>query len=422
MMDNDINNVRLVAAYALVKTLVSTTIASQRGLQPDTVSIVDFSEKDDTNVIYPLGDPSGVTEDTFVKIQLRGGTSIGSGIKAALDELTKPGTGDTKDRSGIVVFTDGKDDPPDELVPITVSEIKRAAEMGVRVSFGFLKPKPSVTTDASDTELVPETATQGQDLRIVDAILAVSGTMADVDTAGHLENYLKHQFSKGMTGIDQKGAAIALFPGVSTSERIRTAGTSMFGYTATAGETFNITVEVLSEPKDKLKVDIKDASGNFNMATMETDSSGVAFWEHKADSPITVEVSVNALDSNAKGIFRIGLKSNYRDPGCVGRNSQGPIETPPATITAIPPGSAPASPVINTSNPPEPATTVTAVHIVTQPGTATVPSTTNTTILPGFSRPSEVLQYTSGAGSKTEGFGYTMSALSIVTVFAVMIL
>ena len=114
------------------------------------------------------------------------GTFIGGGIGVATDDLTKPNTGETKGRSGIVVLTDGQDNFAGlSGVQGTINEIKRAGGLGIRVSFGFL------STDASE-----------QDPEILTECVKTGGTFSSFSNAESQGNFIDQVIYNGLTALD----------------------------------------------------------------------------------------------------------------------------------------------------------------------------------------------------------------------------
>lgn len=119
----DPDGLRIAAGKQLNSALVPT----------DLVTVIEFSSS--ARTLYPLGSPAGAA-GVYDKISSSGGTNIYSGVKEAIDELTKPNAGNTIGRSGIVVLTDGEDGSITQLI----QQLNRAQSLGIRVSFGFLSP------------------------------------------------------------------------------------------------------------------------------------------------------------------------------------------------------------------------------------------------------------------------------------------
>ena len=107
--------------------------------------MIDFDTS--ARVISPLADPA---QASFAGIDSEGGTDIGSGVNAAIGELTKDSTDETKDRTGIVVLTDGLDGG--SSLP---GALAQAAALGIRVNFGFLSPPPTPSPRRRPTRASP---------------------------------------------------------------------------------------------------------------------------------------------------------------------------------------------------------------------------------------------------------------------------
>lgn len=129
--ETDPANLRVAAAQAFNASLVTEAQAGS-GEPADLSTVIDFDSS--ARVVSPLADPG---QASFAGIDSEGGTNIGSGVSAAINELTRdPNDEPTKDRTGIVVLTDGMDSAPEALQ----AALAQAATLGIRVSFGFLSP------------------------------------------------------------------------------------------------------------------------------------------------------------------------------------------------------------------------------------------------------------------------------------------
>lgn len=288
MFDNDPNDLRLAASQALNNALVDSSEGTG-GKTPDLVTVVDFAS--DGELLYPLGDPSGAN-DVIGSITPRGGTAIGTGVEAAIDELTKPGNDPTADRTGIVVFTDGEDDPASGIV-FTIEQVKRAVDLGIRISFGFL------SVDASN-----------QNPEIVRAIVESGGIYATVDQATSQQTFVAAALANGLTGIDVSGVngSSSLVSGLATAKLLSQTGSNTFAYAAKAGETINVTVTAIDDLS--LEVKLRDVQANTDLKSNTTNSTGVAFLDYTAQSNTDLEVVVSATNGSASGIFSVGLKSS----------------------------------------------------------------------------------------------------------------
>jgi Mg-chelatase subunit ChlD len=305
MLDNDPDNLRLEAAKLLNSKLI-TSAAATSGQTGDLVTVVEFSSVAD--VLYPLGDPSGAAS-SIDSIEADGGTFIGGGISAALEELTKAGSGTTADRTGILVLTDGVDDPPD-LVTDTISAIDRARELGVRVSFGFL------AIDAGQ-----------QDSRITTAIIRSGGTFTTLNTAGDASLFVAQALLNGLTGPPRSGS-VAILPGLNTAGLLSQTSPSTFSYAAQAGESINVTVTAIDSVA--LKVTLRNGDTNTDIKTATTNSGGVAFLEHTTQERSNLNIVVTANGGASSGLFAVQLGSSLNP--CNG-NSTGNTTLPTPTGT-----------------------------------------------------------------------------------------
>jgi Mg-chelatase subunit ChlD len=314
MGSNDPNDIRLAASQALNNALIDSSEASD-GKTSDLVTVVDFASSG--RLVYPLGDPSGANEP-IGSISLRGGTAIGTGVEAAIEELTKPGNDPTANRTGIIVFTDGEDDPSSGIT-FTIEQVKRAADLGIRISFGFL------SVDASN-----------QNPEIVRAIVESGGIYATVDQATSQQTFVAAALANGLTGIDASGGngSSTLLSGLATAKFLSQTGSNTFAYAAKAGETINVTVTAIDNLA--LEVTLRDVQANTDIKSNTTNSTGVAFLDYTAQSNMDLEVVVSATNGSGNGIFSVGLKSSLPLSDSCNITSNG-TTGPPATPTASPP-------------------------------------------------------------------------------------
>jgi Mg-chelatase subunit ChlD len=104
MGGSDPSNLRLAAGRALNEFLISNGEAGG-GRKADQVVVVGFSSSSYT--VFGPGDPGDLAADTAIShLNASGGTYIASGVYKAIDHISAM-AGATKDRSAIVVFTDG---------------------------------------------------------------------------------------------------------------------------------------------------------------------------------------------------------------------------------------------------------------------------------------------------------------------------
>lgn len=104
MFGSDPDNLRLAAARALNEFLISNDETGD-GRNADQVAIVGFGSSPYT--VFGPGDPGDPAANEAISLMGGGGgTDIASGVYEAIDHINAM-SGATKDRSAIVVFTDG---------------------------------------------------------------------------------------------------------------------------------------------------------------------------------------------------------------------------------------------------------------------------------------------------------------------------
>jgi hypothetical protein len=262
-------------------------------------------------VVYPLGDPSGATS-AYDKIDSNGGTSAGDGISKAIEELTTPGHGDTKDRSGIIVLTDGEDGNPTLLL----EQIKKAGSLGIRVSFGYLKP--------------PSTANA---LEVKEAILQTGGTYSTFQEAESIQPWLYLLLSNGLTAGDSNSSKEQpLLSGI-TVAKISGADAVLFSYAASQGEKLVFTVESLSQ--QNLDVSLSKSGGS-EIGKNSTTATDPADLSYQASGSETLLLSVSAVGSTADGVFQVSVNSSLGLSGC--NLNQTKPSTPGGNSTLVPTG------------------------------------------------------------------------------------
>ncbi|KAH6690606.1 hypothetical protein F5X68DRAFT_260012 [Plectosphaerella plurivora] len=288
MLDNDPGNLRIIAGKALNAQLVPSSAASG-GASADLVTVIDFDYVG--TVVYPLGDPSGA-DSAFDQIDSSGGTSAGDGISKAIEELTTPGHGDTKDRSGIIVLTDGEDGDPTLLL----EQIKKAGSLGIRVSFGYLKP-PS-TSNA---------------LEVKEAILQTGGTYSTFQEAESIQPWLYLLLSNGLTAGDSNASKEQpLLSGITVAKISGTDAVS-FSYAASQGEKLVFTVESLSQ--QDLDVALSKSGGS-EIGKNSSTATEPAELTYEASGSETLLLSVTAVGSTTEGVFQVSVNSSLGLSGC----------------------------------------------------------------------------------------------------------
>jgi hypothetical protein len=300
MSSNDPENLRISAGKALNNQLVPSSGATG-GKSADLVTVVDFDST--AKVIYSLGDPAGAGS-SFDSIDSSGGTSISDGVEKATAELTKAGNDPTKDRSGIIVLTDGESD-----IKSLITAINKASSLGIRVSFGFLAPSAGF--------FQPD---------LLQAILKTGGTYSSFDEARNIEPWLFLLLGNGLTAADHSVATDQpLLSGI-TVAKLSGGQPVAFSYAAQPAEKLVFTFESLS--KQALDGELQDASGK--TITKNSTGKGEATLTYEATDAASLKFVVTSTNSTAEGVFQASLNSSLGISGC-NLNTTGP-----ATNTTTP--------------------------------------------------------------------------------------
>jgi hypothetical protein len=298
----DPSNLRIAAAKSFNDKLVTKAEASTEGF-PDLVTVIQFD--DSASVIYPLGDPPGA-DAAIDTVDASGGTDIASGIKLAIDELTKDATSSTSRRAGVIVLTDGED----SNFAGRMLQYARAKLLGIRVATGFLSP-PATPASLLPRNVLAKRAASVDELT---AILQTGGIYSTIDSAEAQQNFLELVVDNGVTDIDDGGGFTGIFPGLTIAKLISNDGGPVsFVYSAKAGEKLNFTIRAISPIS--LSSVLHDVEGNIDLSTAVTNSSGTAFIALDAtqdvDLELVVTTSSNAtgFNSTTEGVFSVGLKT-----------------------------------------------------------------------------------------------------------------
>ncbi|KAK4218270.1 von Willebrand factor type A domain-containing protein [Rhypophila decipiens] len=287
MADNDPTDRRLIAAQALNDFLISNS----EGGKPDQVAVVGFDYSAAT--VFGPGDPGDPDADQAISnITLLGGTFIAGGVLLAIDEINKM-SGDTKDKSAIVVFTDGEDSSTSTLV----DAIKNATSQGIRVSFGFL--------DLSFSSQPPE---------VLLAVRESKGLYATITLAEGTRNFVNYVILNGLTYQDNpQGAGDRLLAGLGTTQLIDGSNAVNLKYSATQGERANFTL--VSITGDQLTMEAK-----MNGQTLNSSDSLFSFSDTviEVEPPGSgeVEVIVTAKNNPVDGLFSVVTNSNQPIKNC----------------------------------------------------------------------------------------------------------
>lgn len=293
-MDTDPNNVRIAAAKAFNDLLISKQEAGANG-KSDLVTVVDFDST--ANVLYKLGDPAGA--DSAIDVDSMGGTSITSGLEAAISELTKKGYEPTAKRTGIIVLTDGQDSDVTGLI----EQINKAKSLGIRVNFGFLESPPPIISPPPPTDLLT-------------AILSTGGIHSSINSAEAQQYFVDLVAARGPTELDGGAGSkhgAPLLPGLKTSGLISEAASATFTYFGQAGEKLNFTIESLSNQELKSTL----SGGNQVLKTAKTNSDGVATMLLNLTKETKLKLVIEALSNGtSKGVFSVAFNSSIPFSNC----------------------------------------------------------------------------------------------------------
>lgn len=269
----DPDGLRIAAGKQLNSALVQT----------DLVTVIEFSSS--ARTLYPLGSPAGAAS-VFDKIPSSGGTSIYSGVKQAIDELTKPNAGNTTGRSGIVVLTDGEDSSITQLI----QQLTRAQSLGIRVSFGFLSP----TLPAGVQTLLT-------------AILNTGGRYGTISNAAGQQSFINSVLLNGLTGNDIVSGASVLYPDVAIAGRVSATESQTYTYTAQPGEKLNFTVLALSG--QALDLTLRDTKASTDIKKASTDAKGRGSVTYDATSNIELGLIISTTNTTS-GLYTVGVNSS----------------------------------------------------------------------------------------------------------------
>lgn len=341
--DTDPSNLRVSAGIQFVSTLVTAANAGPDNA-PDLVTVVDFDSS--ASVVYPLGDPAGAS---FAGIDSSGGTFIAGGVVLAIEELTRNIDPEAiKDRTGIVVLTDGQD----SSIFALVAAIDRCRLLGIRVSFGFLappanpvpKPRRALPRRSVNGENQPphglyrrqasgSNPLGGTSPEVVAAVLRTGGVFSTITSAEAQQRFVDLVVSRGSTNIDGIGSQNGgpLFPGV-TVVALASAGNinpDTYTYRASAGEKLKFTAQTISTRggggNATLDVTLRDVRGGRELgkAVADATSGGAAVISHDAAGAADLELLVRAsgaLGGNSTMLYAVTLE----------------VAAPPVSLCSVP--------------------------------------------------------------------------------------
>lgn len=269
----DPDGLRIAAGKQLNSALVQT----------DLVTVIEFSSA--ATILYPLGSPVGAA-GVFDKIPALGGTNIYSGVKQAIDELTKPTAGTTTGQSGIVVLTDGED----SSITLLIGQLNRAKSLGIRVSFGFLSPSLPAGVQT-----------------LLTAILDTGGRYGTISNAAGQQSFINSVLLNGLTGNDNGSGSSVLYPDVAIAGRVSSTESQTYSYTAQPGEKLNFTVLALSG--QALDLTLRDAKASTDIKKASTDVKGRGGLTYDATSTIELGLVISTTNTTS-GLYTVGVNSS----------------------------------------------------------------------------------------------------------------
>ncbi|KAK4229683.1 von Willebrand factor type A domain-containing protein [Podospora fimiseda] len=289
MSSADPDDLRLAAGQALNDFLISNKEATG-GKKADQVAVVAFDSFAET--VFGPGDPGDPAANAAIAdIKIRGGTYIAEGVYTAMNHIAAM-SGETKDRSAIVVFTDGSDSDTAELV----SAITNATSQGIRVSFGYLDYSASA-----------------QPTSVLRALRDSKGVYATITLAAGSQNFINYVLLNGLTAQDNpQGAGDRLLAGLATTQFISGSDAVTLKYSAEKGENANFTA--VSFTGDKLVLEAKMGGKTFQSITQYATTR--QFVNVTAPSNGILEVVIKANNSPKDGLFSILTNSNQPIKNC----------------------------------------------------------------------------------------------------------
>jgi len=303
MSSNDPKNLRLSAARALDDFLISNSEAGGN-VKPDQVAVVGFSGS--AYSVFEPGDPGDPkVKEAIGKIKVSGSTYIAGGVAMAMDKIAAM-SGPTKDRSSIVVYTDGSDSSTSELV----RTIKNATAQGIRVSFGYLDDRASA-----------------QPKEVLLAVRESRGIYATITVAAGSINFVNYVLLNGLSYQDNpQGAGDRLLAGLASTQFISGSSPVSMKYFAERGEKANFTL--VSFTSDTLNMEARMNGQTLNSTSSSTRSTTRKIMEVTPSSNGELEIVVTASNSPKDGLFSIVTGSTSPIKNCTvgvggGNNTSG---------------------------------------------------------------------------------------------------
>jgi hypothetical protein len=296
--ETDPSNLRIAAGQTLNANLIAADEAAD-GELPDLSAVVDFDTA--AKLVSPLADPSAAS---FAGIDSAGGTDIGAGVSLAIAELTKDPSAVVKDRSGIVVLTDGLDGGTS--LP---GALAQAAALGIRVNFGFLSPPaPPRRARARAAQQPPFTPSPA----LVESIAATGGLYSVIENALAQQAFVDLVQRSGMTNLEDpngsaSGGPLAL--GASSTGVLSALGTAnTHEYRTRPWRPVSFTVRGLAG--QKLTVAVRDVRSGAALASAAPDAGGTAVVPAQA---VSGQYAVDVTAVEGTGAYEISVTESGVD-------------------------------------------------------------------------------------------------------------
>jgi hypothetical protein len=188
------------------------------------------------------------------------------------------------------VLTDGESN-----IKSLIAEVKKAGDLGIRVSFGFLA--------APNSFFQPD---------LLQAILKTGGAYMSFDQAENIQPWLFLLLSNGLTASDQAASTEQpLLSGI-TIAKLSGGNPVAFSYAAQAAEQLVFTVESLS--KQGLGAELQGADGG--AISKNSTIKGPLTLSYTSAGTGTLKLIVSPLNSTTEGVFQVSLNSSLGISGC----------------------------------------------------------------------------------------------------------
>jgi hypothetical protein len=302
--DTDPSNLRITAGQQFVASLVSANDDTAKR-PADRVAVIDFD--DSARVVYPMGDPASVS---FAGIDSYGGTSIANGVTLGITTITDAvDPGAVKDKSGIVILTDGQDANTGALV----AAVGQAESLGIRVAMGFLSP-PTIAVNKRRSifglfrRQSNNSPLGGVYLDVVAAILKTGGTVAVISSADAQQRFVEGVIAHGATNSDSPTSGAAgggsLFPNI-TAVAMASTSADTWTYNSAGAQMLNFTVSLVTNGSVTLDVKLRDAGNGQEQGTGTVTTGSPAIISYQAPANATLQLVVTPSGGNNSTLYSV---------------------------------------------------------------------------------------------------------------------